>query len=107
MKLTDLMKVWEIVHVKNIGDLGFCDIEKAVEEVCGIENDVPGFQPCTQKIVDDSELLKMSFEYFKQFCCLEGSSKYCHHHLSTTRRCNKLAKDCPVVKKCVDNEEGK
>lgn len=49
MKLTDLIKVWDIIHVINVGDLGYCDLEKAIEAVCGIENDVPGCQPSAPK----------------------------------------------------------
>ena len=49
MKLTDVVKVWDIIHVLDVGDLGFCDLEKAVDKVCGVENDVSGDQPCTQK----------------------------------------------------------
>lgn len=39
MKLSELIKIWDIIHVKNIGHLGFCDLEKAVDETVGILND--------------------------------------------------------------------
>lgn len=45
MKLSDIIKIWDILHVKDIGDLGYCDLEKAIDEVAGIENDIPGCQP--------------------------------------------------------------
>lgn len=40
MKLTDVIAIWNILHVKNTGDLGYCDLQAAVDEVVGIENDV-------------------------------------------------------------------
>ncbi len=43
MKLTDVIKVWEIIHVKDVGELGYCDLEKAIEKVVGVENDA---DPC-------------------------------------------------------------
>ena len=45
MKLTDVIKIWEILHVKDVGELGFSDLEKAVGDVVGVENDTPGCQP--------------------------------------------------------------
>ena len=45
MKLTDVMKVWDIIHVKDVGELGFCDLEDAIEEVVGLEINVPGCLP--------------------------------------------------------------
>ena len=45
MKLTEVMEVWELLHVKHVGDLGCCDLEQAIEEVIGIENDVPRYPP--------------------------------------------------------------
>ena len=37
MKLTDVIAIWDILHVK---DIGYCDLLKAIEEVIGVENDV-------------------------------------------------------------------
>ncbi len=44
--LTEVIKVWEILHVKDVGEIGFCDLVSAMEEV-GIKiiNDIPGHQP--------------------------------------------------------------
>lgn len=48
MKLTDVIKIWEILHVYDTGELGYADLENAIEEVgIDIENDVPGCQPST------------------------------------------------------------
>ncbi len=44
MKLTEVIAIWDILHVKDVGDLGYCDLQAAIEEVAGIENDVPGAQ---------------------------------------------------------------
>ena len=49
MKLTDVMAVWDIVHTKDIGNLGYCDLENAIEEVVGIEDDVLNSQPIGNK----------------------------------------------------------
>jgi len=40
MKLTDVIKVWDQLHVKDTGEIGYCDLERAIESVVGIENDV-------------------------------------------------------------------
>ena len=45
MKLTDVIRVWEIIHVKDVGELGFCDLENAIEEVVGLDIDTPGCLP--------------------------------------------------------------
>jgi hypothetical protein len=45
MKLTDVIKVWDELHVKDTGELGYCDLESAIEKVCGVDNDVDASQP--------------------------------------------------------------
>jgi len=45
MKLTKVIEVWDSLHVKNVGELGYCDLEKAIEDAVGIENDVDASQP--------------------------------------------------------------
>jgi len=42
MNLTDVIKVWDELHVKDTGELGYSDLEKAIEKVVGIRNNVPG-----------------------------------------------------------------
>lgn len=49
MKLTDVIAVWNLLHIKDSGDIGFCDLEKAIDKVVGIENDVPSHCPCLSK----------------------------------------------------------
>lgn len=41
MKLTDVMRVWDLIHGKDTGDLGFSDLEQAIDQVIGIRNNVP------------------------------------------------------------------
>lgn len=36
MTLTQLIAAWDLLHVKDTGELGFCDLQKALEEV-GVE----------------------------------------------------------------------
>lgn len=40
MKLTDVIEIWGKLHVKDTGELGYCDLEAAIEGVVGVENDV-------------------------------------------------------------------
>lgn len=49
MKLTEVIAVWDILHMQDTGSLGFCDLEKALDEIVGVENDVPGCQPATEE----------------------------------------------------------
>ena len=39
MKLSDIISVWEILHVKDVGEIRFCDLSDAIEEAVGLEND--------------------------------------------------------------------
>lgn len=45
MKLTEVIAVWELLHVKDVGEVGYCDLEAAIEKICGIVNNVPGSPP--------------------------------------------------------------
>lgn len=38
MKLSDVIKVWDELHLKDVGDLGYCDLERAVEKIVGVEH---------------------------------------------------------------------
>ncbi len=49
MKLTDVIKVWDELHAKDVGELGYCDLQVAVERVVGIENDVDSSQPTKEE----------------------------------------------------------
>lgn len=43
MNLSDVIEIWEKIHVKDVGELGYCDLEGAIEDIVGIENDI---NPC-------------------------------------------------------------
>lgn len=45
MKLTSVIAVWEELHVKDVGELAYCDLQDAIEKVDGIENDINSSQP--------------------------------------------------------------
>lgn len=45
MRLTDVIKIWDKLHLKDTGDIGYSDLEKAIGEIVGLENDVPVSQP--------------------------------------------------------------
>lgn len=50
MKLSDVIKIWEILHVNDVGEIGFCDLEKAIGGVVGVENDIAGCQSTAVEI---------------------------------------------------------
>ena len=42
IKLTELIAVWDILHVKDVGEIGFCDLDSALESAgIIIINDIP------------------------------------------------------------------
>ena len=41
MKLSDTIAIWEILHVKNTGDVCFRDLAEAIKQIVGEENDMP------------------------------------------------------------------
>ena len=45
MKLSNLVKVWDILHKQDTGEIGFCDLANAIEEVDELENDISPYQP--------------------------------------------------------------
>lgn len=46
VRLTELIKVWDILHVKDTGEIGFCDLDNALQKAgVIIHNDVSGCQP--------------------------------------------------------------
>ncbi len=42
VKLSDVIAIWEEIHGKDCGELGYCDLEKAIEKVIGVFDDVSG-----------------------------------------------------------------
>ncbi|KKK79459.1 hypothetical protein LCGC14_2833260 [marine sediment metagenome] len=40
IKLSEVIEIWDELHVKDTGELGFCDLEKALDEKIGVENDI-------------------------------------------------------------------
>lgn len=47
MKLTKVIEIWDLLHCKDTGELIYTDLEKAIEQVDGIENDVDASMPKT------------------------------------------------------------
>lgn len=45
MKLSEVIRIWDILHTKDTGQIGYCDLENAIERVIKIENDIAGCQP--------------------------------------------------------------
>lgn len=45
MKLSDVIKIWDKLHLKDTGDLGFSDLDNAISKVVGVENDISPCQP--------------------------------------------------------------
>ena len=44
MRLSGVIAVWDIIHVMDTGELGFCDLEKAIDTVVGVQNDIDSCQ---------------------------------------------------------------
>ena len=40
MKLSDIIAIWDILHVKDVGETGFCDLADAIKQIVGEENDI-------------------------------------------------------------------
>jgi len=41
VKLSEVIAIWDLLQRKNMhGQLDFCDLEKAVDKVIGVENDI-------------------------------------------------------------------
>lgn len=47
--LTDVIKIWEELNIKDTGDIGFCDLEKAIDKICSVKNDIDAEQPNEEK----------------------------------------------------------
>ena len=46
IKLTEIIAVWDILHIKDTGEIGYCDLQNALERVgVTVINDVSGCQP--------------------------------------------------------------
>ena len=46
MKLSQLIKTWDILHVKDVGEIGFCDLDEALQKAgVVIQNDISSCQP--------------------------------------------------------------
>ena len=45
MKLSEVIKIWDELHKRDVGDICFCDLENIIEKVVGIENDISPYQP--------------------------------------------------------------
>ena len=41
VKLTKVMEIWDELHIKDTGEIGFSDLEQAIDKIVGVENDVP------------------------------------------------------------------
>jgi hypothetical protein len=70
MKLSDVIKIWDELHRQVLGDFGdvcYSDLEHAIENVCGIENDISPNQPLPQppevSLVSDRELTQEEKDY--------------------------------------------
>ena len=67
MKLSDVIKIWDTIHVMDLGELGFCDLEKAIDEIVGIENDCLGdFIPAIEE--DRIEVIEIDYSGICKKC---------------------------------------
>lgn len=47
MKLSNVINVWDVLHTKDTGELGFEDLVAALSEIVGVQNDLSIAQ-CTR-----------------------------------------------------------
>lgn len=53
MRLTQLIAAWDILHLKDTGEMGFCDLDKALTDSgVVIENDAAGLMSGSDKTGD-------------------------------------------------------
>jgi len=72
MKLSQLLKAWDILHVMDVGEVGFCDLDNALTEAgVIIENDCSPCQPVLQQ-ADSADGEKLASEI--QEACQNGAS---------------------------------
>lgn len=45
MKLSNVINVWDVLHIKDTGDICFEDLVGAITEIVGVQNDIPSNQP--------------------------------------------------------------
>lgn len=45
IKLTSVIKIWDQLHARDTGEIGFCDLEKALDNTVGVVNDINSCQP--------------------------------------------------------------
>lgn len=45
IKQSEIIIVWDILHRKNTGDVGYSDLDEAMSEVLGVEMDVADQEP--------------------------------------------------------------
>lgn len=46
IKLSELIGVWDLLHIKDTGELGFCDLDNALTQIgVKVVNDINSCQP--------------------------------------------------------------
>jgi hypothetical protein len=40
MELSKIILIWDELHLKNTGDICFSDLEKAIDKIVGVKNDI-------------------------------------------------------------------
>jgi hypothetical protein len=65
MKLSDVIKIWDILHVKNTGEISFCDLETAISETAGVENDISPVLPNNERKGEKMEIIPLTPEVAK------------------------------------------
>ncbi len=48
MLLSDVIKVWDAIHMNDCGEMGFADLERAIDAVVGVENDCASVEVSSQ-----------------------------------------------------------
>lgn len=45
VNLSDISAIWEILHAKNTGEIGYSDLQNAIESIVKVHNDISTQQP--------------------------------------------------------------
>jgi len=98
MYLTDIIKIWEELHVKDTGEIGFCNLEEAIDKICGVRNDIDASIQKTNDKPDypDRPMNTYTTAYFKSG--YEAAAKNCTKNIRAAwKEYQQFIKDNPEL----------
>ena len=61
MNLSDVIKIWDIIHTNDLRGLDFCDLEKAIDKVVGVKNDIDARYPYIARRIESPDSLSKAY----------------------------------------------